>query len=341
MPKAFTPYTWQEAQKDFLTHIQAVRAPKTVRFYEVQLNNLVRWVEPQNISLDHFGKRHLDSFLVFRQEKGISQTTLHHDAIAAKVFLKWCVKNDIIERSLLADYEVRAAPTPPKYMPSEEDMQSLVSAVQSYYSPLSHPDIRFIHASKRAFHRERNFAIVLSLLDSACRIGEVLSLKVGDFQKAEGKRGTYWQIMIRESKGRTARMIPLSEPSSQAIQSWLKVRARVMSDIPKERDPGYLFLSEIGGKIDESKFLTLLKRYLKFAGLGERITLHSLRRFSLNRLAKTSLAAAQDIAGHKDPKTTRIYTKLDSEFLLEVHTQANVVKSILTRKEVVSTKRIL
>lgn len=341
MSKAFTPYTWQEALKDFLTHMKAVRAPKTVRYYQVQLTNLVRWVDSQGIPIDHFGKRHLDSFLVFRQEKGVSQTTLHHDALAAKVFLKWCAKNDVVERSLLADYEVRNAPTPPKYMPGEEEMQKLVAAVQSYYSPMSHPEIRFIHSSKRTFHRERNFAIVLALLDSACRISEILSLRTDDFQKAEGKRGTYWQIAIRESKGRTARMIPLSAPTAQAIQSWLKVRARVMNNVPKEKDPGNLFLSEIGGKIDEGKFLLLLKRYLKFAGLEERITLHSLRRYSLNRLAKTSLAAAQDIAGHKDPKTTRIYTKLDSEFLLDVHTQASVVKGVLTRKEPTSTKRIL
>lgn len=52
-----------------------------------------------------------------------------------------------------------------------------------------------------------------------------------------------------------------------------------------------------------------MKRYVRFEKRNEGITLHRLRRYSLNRFAKANLLVTQQIAGHKDPKTTLHYTK--------------------------------
>ncbi len=84
------------------------------------------------------------------------------------------------------------------------------------------------------------------------------------------------------------------------VEEWLKVRKRVMADVPAAEDDGWLFISEFGTRMDASKFLKGVKRYIRFAGLSEGITLHSLPRYSLNRLAKTNLLATQQIAGHND-----------------------------------------
>lgn len=331
----FSSTTWNEAIKGFILHLKATRAPKTAYFYEIQLRNLSRWTEAQQVPLEKFGKRSLDAFLVFRQEQGKSQSTLHHDALCAKVFMKWCQKYDVIERSLLSDYEVRSAPKPAMYMPTQEDMTTLLKSVLSFYDPAFHPEARFLAANKRSFHRERNYAIFLTLLDSACRIGEVLSLKTDDYQEKE------LQIMVRHSKGREPRTIPLSKDSAKGISEWLKVRARVMKTVPKEQDNGWLFINEMGDKIDEHRFLDFLRRVTEYAEISSKITLHSLRRYSLNRLAKESLYGAQAIAGHKDPKTTLIYTQIDAGYLREVHSRAGVIGGIVERKEIVKKKRLL
>src|SRR5579871_2659669 len=120
MDTAFPSVSWEEALRGFLIHYQATRAAKTVRFYKTQLTGLIRWAEEHSIALESFGKRHLDEYLVYRQESGTSKTTLHHDALSAKVFMKWCQRYDVISRSLLADYQVRNAPKPHKYMPTQE-----------------------------------------------------------------------------------------------------------------------------------------------------------------------------------------------------------------------------
>jgi site-specific recombinase XerC len=101
-----------------------------------------------------------------------------------------------------------------------------------------------------------------------------------------------------------------------------------------------VFISEYGTRMDESIFLKAVKRLVQLAGMSEGITLHSLRRYSLNRLAKTNLLAAQQIAGHKKTETTLLYTKLDADFVPNVYTEASIVKGIVTSKRP-SRKKLL
>ncbi len=331
----FTSISWEEAVRSFLIHLKAVRAHKTVLFYSVQLGQLTQWAEQNKIPLVSFGKRHLDEYLVYRLDAGRSQTTLHHDAVCAKAFMKWCQRNDVIPRSLLADYEVRDAPTPPKYMPSEQDIRSLLNAVSTYWDITKNPDVRYCPVAKRSFHRERNYALLLLLLDSACRIGEVLNLKLEDY------RTDAQQITVRESKGREPRAIPVSKECAKAVDAWLKVRRRIMGNVPKGGDAGWLFISETGGIIDQCRFLKSLKSLTAFAELEGNITLHSLRRYSLNHLAKFNLLAAQTIAGHKDTRTTLIYTKIDPDFIRDIHERVGVVRGILTSKQAEKRKRLV
>ena len=325
-------YSWDEAVHEFLTWYEAHRAAKTGRFYRVQLRQLTKWADESTVAFGDFGKRHMDRFLAERS-KTVSRTTLHHDGVAAQAFFKWCVRYDLLERSPLAEYEVRRAPRPPKYMPTEEDLTTLLKAMGRYWDVDENPKIRNVHAAKRLFHRTRNYALVTFLVDTACRIGEAVHLGVDDFQASER------QVVVRESKGREARVLPLSPATIEAIRAWLKVRDRVMRDA--DEDEGLLFLTEFGTRIDESKFLKSLKGYIRFAGLNEQITLHSLRRFSINRVAKKSPLAAKEIAGHKDLNTTMLYTKIDADYVRQIHAEAGALESVLTSKRKPVKKRIV
>lgn len=330
-----TDITWTEAQREFLLHVEATRAQKTHRFYVTQLRQLVDWADTNQVTFLGFGKRHLDRFLVERGKSGKAPTTLHHDAICAKAFYRWCAKNDLIERSPLAEYEIRNAPAPARYMPSSEEMEGLLGVMHDYWNPTKNDKVRYLPVQKRIFHRDRNYAIVLALLDSACRIGEIIHLKVDDYNpKAR-------QIVIRQSKGREPRTLPISAELVEAIGVWLHLRAKHMANVPPAQDEGWLFLSEYGTRLEESRFLKAVKSYLRWAGMSDNITLHSLRRFSLNRLAKTNLLAAQQMAGHKETKTTLLYTKLDADFIRDVHDTVGVVKSIVHSKREARRRKIV
>lgn len=326
-------FTWSDALREYLLHKEASFAPKTVRYHKVQLSGIAEWASREEILFHQFGKRHLDRYLIERANAGKSQLTLHHDAICAKAFFHWCARENLIERSPLVEYQIRRAPTPPKHMPADEEMQKLLVAVHDYWNPRLNADVRYNPPPKRAFHRDRNYAVILGLLDSAARIGEMLSFKVNDYQPSERR------ITIRESKGRESRELPVSAEWADALTVWMKVRAKVMSQVPKEEDEGWLFIAETGGRLDEGRFLKALKSYRRFAGISGEITLHSLRRYSLNKLSKVDILGAQRIAGHKETKTTLIYTRIDPDHVRDVHARAGVVKGIVTNRRYEENKR--
>jgi site-specific recombinase XerD len=325
--------TWDLALREFLLHKEAHYAKKTVLYYKVQLSGLITWAEQNDVPFEGFGKRHLDSYLIERKDSGKAAVTVHHAAICAKAFMSWCQKDHLLDRSLLSEYMIRKAPTPVKYMPSQEDMVALIKAAHDIWDINKRPELRHEDPASRIFHRDRNYAILIGLLDSACRIGEMLSLKVEDYDRNSH------QITIRQSKGREPRNIPVSRSFETALEPWLKIRTRLTRNLKPGEDEGWLFITEYGGRIDEGRVLFTLKRYAAYAGLSNQITLHSLRRYSLNKLAKTDLLGAQRIAGHKETSTTLLYTRIDADHVRSVHEQASVVAGIVANKRLAKKER--
>ena len=299
------------------------------------------WAQPQDISLESFTKRHLDAYLAHRIDAGRSASTLHHDALAACVFFEWCSKNDIIDRDPLSEFKVRNAPETYKFVPKADTVRDLLKAVQNFYDAAQNSKSAKGHTAKnRSFHRERAYAIELVKLDTACRIGEVMNFKESDYSNTEKGR----QLTVRYAKGRKPRVLPVSSLCAEAINEWLKIRKRVMSNMPQDFDEGWLFMSETGSRANEGNYLHTLKRIVRWAGLPEGINNHSQRRYSLTVNAKDEkggILYAQALAGHKDPKTTMIYVTLDSDYLRDRHESVGVVKDLLKSARSVPRKRLV
>lgn len=128
---------WEGALRSFLIHLQAVRSPKTVRFYRIQRSGIASWAAAKGIGLHQFVDRHLDECLVERAELGRRETTRHHDELAAKVFCKWSRKNGFLKRDPLKDRKLRNPAQPHKHIPTEAEIRSLLRALQHYYD-ISH-----------------------------------------------------------------------------------------------------------------------------------------------------------------------------------------------------------
>ena len=298
------------------------------------LRGLIRWSKAQEIPLQKFGMPDIEEYVLWRMEQGMSPNTTHKDGLAAKVFFKWCVRYDVLERDPLAKYKPKKAPEPAMYMPTTEDMGRLLEAIQDFWDPITHPGAKNWHEEKRTFHLRREYALLLLMIDSACRIGEVLHLTQDSVQ---GK-----QITVTNTKSKRTRYIPLSKETLTALTAWKTQRTAMLKDVPRDEREDWLFLSETGGRMNEHVFLQSLKSRVAFAGLNPKITLHSIRRYSLNKLAKSAnLMAAQEIAGHSDPKTTRIYARADADFVRAEHAKADVIGGVLQSKRTVKKPRLV
>jgi len=124
-------------------------------------------------------------------------------------------------------------------------------------------------------------------------------------------------VRIR-GKGRRERIVPVGSKARAALERYLS-EARPLLAAP-EASP-FVFLNYRGGRLSRVGFWKILKKHALAAGLPGDVTPHTLRHSFATHLIEggADLRAVQELLGHASIATTQIYTRLDVDYLLEVH----------------------
>jgi integrase/recombinase XerD len=148
----------------------------------------------------------------------------------------------------------------------------------------------------------RNRAMILLLLRTGMRIGELLNTKLVDVHLADNK------ILIYEGeKNRKGRAVCISEDACQALSAWLQKR-----DPQKE----YLFYGRGGYRMSYNNARVIFKKYLKQAGLEHKdYSLHCLRHTFATELlnAGMRIECLQQLLGHSSIEMTLRYGRLSDK----------------------------
>jgi site-specific recombinase XerD len=144
---------------------------------------------------------------------------------------------------------------------------------------------------------KRDLAIVLLVLHAGLKVGELVNLKVIDFEPSE-ERGT---ITIRRHDRGRKRVVALSSEVCLALQAYLRVRLA-----PPTVE--HLFLSQKGTPISARSVQRLIREYAAAAGLGE-VSASTLRRTYAQTVWKKTgdLSQLADALGHTRLKSTIRY----------------------------------
>lgn len=151
-----------------------------------------------------------------------------------------------------------------------------------------------------AITNPKHLAIVYTMYGSGIRKAELLHIKLED---------VFWdrnQILIRNGKGNKDRMVNLSEESKQLLSIYFN----------EYRPVTYLFESTKAGKAySATSVSSIVNDASKKANISKRVTPHMLRHsFATHLLDKgIALPKIQELLGHKDIKTTMIYTHLTTK----------------------------
>ena len=124
-------------------------------------------------------------------------------------------------------------------------------------------------------------------------------------------------VRIR-GKGNKERIVPVGSPAVRSFERYVaESRPEFLSDSPSP----FVFLNYRGGPISRVSFWKILKKYAAMAGLPADVTPHTLRHSFATHLVEggADLRAVQELLGHSSIATTQIYTRLDVDYLLEVH----------------------
>ena len=155
----------------------------------------------------------------------------------------------------------------------------------------------------------RDRAILSTMRFTACRAGAVARLRLGDFQHD----GEQYVLRLQE-KGGKSREIPVRLDLQRDILAYL--RAAGIEGEPKDR-PLFRAAGRRRAKrltdrpLTTERICELVKRRLKDAGLPSRPSPHSFRARTATDLlaAGVPLEDVQQLLGHADPRTTRLYDR--------------------------------
>lgn len=161
----------------------------------------------------------------------------------------------------------------------------------------------------------RDRAILELLYAAGLRVGELVSLDVGDIKlDSEYVRCT--------GKGGKERIVPIGAQSVRAVSRYLALARRGLAG--RRRSPA-LFLNRGGGRLSRQSVWKLIQECAARAGIRRRLGPHSLRHSFATHLLEggADLRSVQEMLGHASVTTTQIYTHVTPGRLREVYRQAH------------------
>ena len=228
-------------------------------------------------SFETVSRDDLSRFIEHEQDRGMQPNSMHTRIRLLYALLKFLVDREVVPPDLLTrKLRIKVPEALPRAL-EPEDVQELLNVIK----------------------HERDRALILVLLRTGMRIGELLDTRMSEVNLREKC------ITIREAqKNRVGRVVYLSEDACQALQVWLG-----------KRDPeqGYLFYGQGRQRLSYTAARVRLGKHLAKAGLAYKgYSLHCLRHTCATDLlnAGMRLECVQQLLGHSSIEMTRRYARL-------------------------------
>lgn len=265
--------------KDYL-HDQKRRncRPSTIRSNFTTLVVFLSFLKERNrTSLETITREDLSSFIEHEQDRGLQPNTVSTRLKHLYAFLQYLVDQEVAPPDLLKrKLRVKVPEALPRAI-DPEDVRQFLSVIE----------------------KPRDRAMILVLLRTGMRIGELLATRIGEVNLREK------QIMIMEApKTGVGRVAYLSEDASKALTVWMEKR-----DPAKKR----LFYGQGRPRLSYTAVRVRFAKYLEAAGLAHKgYSLHCLRHTCATELlnAGMRLECLQQLLGHRSIEMTRRYARL-------------------------------
>lgn len=154
----------------------------------------------------------------------------------------------------------------------------------------------------------RNKAMLELMYGTGLRVSEIVNLTVNDIDLTN--------CLIRiMGKGNKEREVPLGEYCIYYLNLYLNMRKDMLKNSPCNK----LFLNNHGKGMTRQGFFKNLKSILKGKGLNKEVSPHTLRHSFATHLINrgADLRSIQEMLGHADISTTKIYTRVSDDKVKE------------------------
>lgn len=216
-------------------------------------------------------------FIEHEQDRGLTANTVNTRLRSLYAFFRFLIDRDVVHPDVLKrKMRIKVPDALPRAI-DPDDIQRLLKVIK----------------------KPRDRALIVTLLRTGMRVGELLNTKLRDLNLREK------HIEIVEArKNRTGRVVYLSKDACRALRKWLKLRN------PQTQ---YLFYGRGGHALTYAAARCIFVKYMDRAGLSPKgHTLHSLRHTCATELlnAGMRLESLQALLGHQCVEMTLRYGRL-------------------------------
>ncbi len=272
-------------------------SPHTESNYKRDLELLQAFCDRTGIEQwDALEQKHARDFVAFLRRRDLAPRSVQRTLSAARGFFHYLVKERLAKSN---PFQGIRAPKYEKRLPknlSTDEVEQLLAVAGN--DPLA----------------IRDRAIMELFYSSGLRLAELVRLKLGDTDLAEG--------LVRVlGKGGKTREVPVGRFAREALKEWLKMRREIIRD----PDCVTVFVSRSGQPLSARGVQQRIALWARRQGLQVPVHPHMLRHSFASHLLEMSgdLRAVQELLGHANISTTQIYTHLDFDHLVEVYDKAH------------------
>jgi integrase/recombinase XerC len=304
--------------RSFLEHLRVERglADLSIRAYGLDLGQFGEFLRlrdglrPDRLpDVDKLNVRDVRAFLA-QIHASHSSSSRARKLSTIRTFLDWVAdqRGDDRNPARIVVSPKRSQRLPEVLSPGEADRLAEAEPIPASVGLGAAPSHRAVRDEALA---ARDRAVVELLYGSGLRVGECVSLDIGQIDL---KRGEVHVI----GKGNKERIVPLGEPSRDALRDWLAVEGLFGRNENAQRA---LFLNTRGGRMSDRSVRRMVKQRALMAGVDKDVHPHALRHSFATHLLDggADLRAIQEMLGHASLSTTQRYTHRKVESLLRVH----------------------
>jgi len=281
----------------------------------------------QRISADvtHVSHHEIRAFVLYLQQKrcfsghrfnrvqdsGLSGHSINCYLRSLRIFFSWLISEGIIQSNPFERVKIPRAPK--KVIPtfSDSQIQQLLNVIDT-----------------RTPQGYRDYAIILTLLDTGMRVSELCHLKLDDVWLEDG-------MLKVMGKGNKERLIPIGKRVQRLLWRYI---SRYRPE-PAGANCNFLFLTREGKLLNKDRVEKIMACHRRKAGLkGVRCSPHTLRHTAAGRFLRNGgdVFSLQRLLGHSSLEMTRRYCELADVDVKRAHAKASPVDNLR-----ITTRRVL
>ena len=267
---------------------------KTIINYEKDLELFNNYLKQEKITkIEIINHNTIRKYLTNLHDKNYKSKTIARKISTLRSFFKYNLKTKTIKTNpMTLISNPKQEKTLPKYL-KYEDLEKMINSIDT--------------SSKEGI---QNKLIIELLYSTGIRVSELVNIKLKDIKIKEN------QITIL-GKGNKERIVLFGKVAKTVLEQYIKeYKEYYQGNIINE----YLLINKKGKPLTTNKIELIVKKITRECSLKHNISPHTLRHtFATHMLENgADLKTVQELLGHKNLKTTAIYTHVTNERLKHV-----------------------